>query len=88
MLMITISRLPAAEAHEKCASAVGRQKHIQATLLRLSVQARAGFIPRWSLDCTEHTSKEKRFGIPTVSFPSSVGMGEFLSDPLQERYSL
>jgi hypothetical protein len=37
--MITISRLPAAEEHERCSSAAGRKKYIQATVLGLSVPA-------------------------------------------------
>ena len=41
--MITISRLPAAEEHERCSSAAGRQKYIQATFLGVSVPAEQVF---------------------------------------------
>lgn len=50
---ITISRLPAAEEHLFCSSAAGRHTSIQAPFWGLSVQARAGFLPRQLLDCTK-----------------------------------
>jgi hypothetical protein len=50
---ITISRLPAAEEHLLCSSAAGRHTSTQAPFWGLSVQARAGFLPRQLFDCTK-----------------------------------
>ena len=53
VFMITISRFPAAEEHLSCSSAAGRHPSIQTPFCGLSVQARAGFLPRRWLDRTK-----------------------------------
>jgi len=53
VFMITISRFPAAEEYLSCSSAAGRHPSIQAPFWGLSVQARAGFLPRQLLDGTK-----------------------------------
>src|SRR5438105_6832628 len=45
---------------EHISSAAGREKYIQATFLGWSVQALAGFIPRWLLDCASAGKRTPR----------------------------
>src|SRR5438094_6037716 len=47
-------------AYLLCSSAAGREKYIQATFLGWTVPTRAGFIPRWLLDCASAGKRTPR----------------------------